>query len=196
MPLELATAPASPCTGRQRASSSRFLLALLAAILCVQSQGTAADTAPPQRSEAVARVVFSLLGYARWPAEPDVLRLCVDGSARYATKLSEGAILASGRSVQARRIELLEAGSTAGCDSVYLGAMTDARRKKVATELSGRPVLVITEEDFECEVGSMFCLNVVDGRVTFRVNLDSVARSGIHIHPGVLQLGRRRGPPS
>jgi len=191
----MATAPASPCTGRRRFSPSRFLLALLAAILCVQSQGTAADTAP-QRSEAVARVVFSLLGYARWPSERDVLRLCIDGSARYAAKLSEGGILATGRSVQTRRIELLDAGMTTGCDSVYLGVMTDVRRKKVATELSGRPVLVITEEDFECEVGSMFCLNVADGRVTFRVNLDSVARSGIHIHPGVLQLGRRRGPPS
>jgi hypothetical protein len=192
----MANAPGSPCTGRQRSSPSRFLLALLAALLCVQSRGAAADTAPPQRAEAVARVVFSLLGYARWPSEPDVLRLCVDRSARYATKLSEGAILASGRPVQTRRIALLQAGSTKDCDSVYLGAMTDARHKKVAMELSGRPVLVITEEDFECEVGSMFCLIVVDGHVAFRVNLDSVARSGIHIHPGVLQLGRRRGPPS
>ena len=62
-------------------------------------------------------------------------------------------------------------------------------------ERRGEPtVLVITEEDFECETGSMFCLNVADNRVTFRVNLDSVARSGIHIHPGVLQLGRRRTP--
>jgi len=103
-------------------------------------------------------------------------------------------LTATGRSVQSRRIDLQDGVSTAGCDSVYLGPMSDARRKKLSTELIGRPVLVITEEDYECEIGSMFCLNVVDGHVSFRVNLDSVARSGIHIHPAVLQLGRRRGP--
>ncbi|WP_301542782.1 YfiR family protein [Cupriavidus basilensis] len=193
MPLQTATAPASPSHGRKHSRLPRLLPALLAAILCAQSQGTTADT-PPPRSEAVARVVFSLLGYARWPSEREVLRLCVDGSARYGAKLAEGGVLATGRSVQSRRIDLQDGVSTAGCDSVYLGPMSDARRKKLSTELIGRPVLVITEEDYECEIGSMFCLNVVDGHVSFRVNLDSVARSGIHIHPAVLQLGRRRGP--
>ncbi|MDF3831707.1 YfiR family protein [Cupriavidus basilensis] len=190
----MATAPGNLCRGSKR-FRPRFLLALFSAILCTLPQGVTADTAQ-QRSDAVVRVVHSLLGYARWPTEPEVLRLCVDGSARYAARLSEGGTLATGRPVQARRIDLQDAGSTAGCDSVYLGAMTDARRKKISTELIGRPVLVITEEDFECEIGSMFCLHVLDGHVSFRVNLDAVARSGIHIHPGVLQLGRRRGPPS
>ncbi|WP_420995596.1 YfiR family protein [Cupriavidus sp. 30B13] len=173
----------------------RILPALCAALLCVQPPGAAADTAQP-RSEAVMRTVYSLLGYARWPVERDVLRLCVDSSARYAGRLADGGTLATGRPVQARRIDVMSAGSMAGCDSVYLAAMTDASRRKVAAELGGRPVLVITEEDFECETGSMFCLSVADSRVSFRVNLDSVARSGIHIHPGVLQLGRRRSPPS
>ncbi|MGO4330230.1 YfiR family protein [Cupriavidus sp. 2TAF22] len=173
----------------------RIVPALFAALLCVQPPGAAADTAQP-RSEAVMRTVYSLLGYARWPVEREVLRLCVDSSARYAGKLSDGGTLASGRPIQSRRIDVMAAGSMTGCDSVYLAAMTDASRKKVAADLGGRPVLVITEEDFECEVGSMFCLSVADNRVSFRVNLDSVARSGIHIHPGVLQLGRRRGAAS
>ncbi|WP_454724819.1 MULTISPECIES: YfiR family protein [Cupriavidus] len=172
----------------------RFLSALFAALLCVPPPGAAADT-PQPRSEAVVRTVYSLLGYARWPVEREVLRLCVDSTARYAGKLADGGTLATGRVVQARRIDVMGAGAMMGCDSVYLAAMTDASRRRVAAELSGRPVLVITEEDFECETGSMFCLNVADNRVTFRVNLDSVARSGIHIHPGVLQLGRRRTPP-
>lgn len=41
-------------------------------------------------------------------------------------------------------------------------------------------------------VGSLFCLRVEDEQVSFEVNLDSVARSGVRIHPSVLQLSRRR----
>ncbi|MNN73616.1 hypothetical protein D3C81_1897490 [compost metagenome] len=74
--------------------------------------------------------------------------------------------------------------------------MTEARRKRLSADLSGRPVLVIAEEDFECEVGSMFCLNIRENQVSFRVNLDTLARSGVHVHPSVLQLGRRKGSPS
>jgi hypothetical protein len=35
-------------------------------------------------------------------------------------------------------------------------------------------------------------LRVSDEQVSFEVNLDSVARSGVRIHPSVLQLSRRR----
>ena len=47
--------------------------------------------------------------------------------------------------------------------------------------------------DSPCTVGSLFCLRVSDQQVAFEVNLDSVARSGVRIHPSVLQLSRRRG---
>jgi len=53
-------------------------------------------------------------------------------------------------------------------------------------------VLSISEADDPCTVGSLFCLRVSDQQVAFDVNLDSVARSGVRIHPSVLQLSRRR----
>lgn len=74
--------------------------------------------------------------------------------------------------------------------------MTEARRKKLLADFVGRPVMVIAEEDFECEGGSMFCLNIRENQVSFRINLDAIARSGIHVHPGVLQLGRRKAQGS
>jgi hypothetical protein len=40
----------------------------------------------------------------------------------------------------------------------------------------------------------MFCLGISDEHVGFKVNLDAVARSGIRVHPNVLQLGKRAGP--
>jgi hypothetical protein len=155
-----------------------------------------APGAQTSRPEAVARVVMSLLSYARWPAERETLRLCVDTGAHYAGKLMEGGTLSSGRLVEARPFDALADALMPECDALYIGAMTDARRKKLAADLVGKPVLVIAEEDFECEVGSMFCLNFRENQVFFRINLDAIARSGIHVHPGVLQLGRRRTPAS
>ncbi|PWK36829.1 uncharacterized protein DUF4154 [Cupriavidus plantarum] len=156
----------------------------------------AAPSAAGSRQDAVARVVMSLLSYARWPAERDTVRLCVDAGTRYGGKLMEGGALTSGRFVETRRIDLMTDAVAPSCDALYVGMVSDARRKRLADDLAGKPVLVIAEEDFECEAGSMFCLNIRDNQVSFRVNLDSIARSGIHVHPGVLQLGRRRAPAS
>ncbi|MFJ4289810.1 YfiR family protein [Cupriavidus sp. NPDC089707] len=167
-------------------------LALLPAVL---PPAVTAQPAP-QRTELVARVVFSLLGYARWPVEGDTVRLCVDNASRYSARLMEGGTLATGRPVQPRQVDVLADALQPGCDALYVGVMNEARRKRLSTALTGRPVLVIAEEDFECEAGSMFCLNIRENQVSFRVNLDTLARSGVHVHPGVLQLGRRKGSPS
>ena len=40
--------------------------------------------------------------------------------------------------------------------------------------------------------GSLFCLRVNDNQAPFEFDLDSVARSDVRMHPGVLQLSRRR----
>ncbi|GJG96310.1 YfiR family protein [Cupriavidus pauculus] len=153
---------------------------------------SAPAAAPVSRPDAVARVVMSLLSYARWPSERETVRLCVDSSARYAGKLMEGGTLSTGRLVEARRADIGSASLASDCDALYLGAINDARRRTLTASLVGKPVLVITEEDFECEGGSMFCLSIREHQVSFRINLDAIARSGIHVHPGVLQLGRRK----
>ncbi|MFS8975653.1 YfiR family protein [Cupriavidus necator] len=199
----MAPAPASPpppadCP-RRSSPLRRCLPALLAATLAVlPAMLPPAVTAQPapQRTDQVARVVFSLLGYARWPVERDTVRLCVDNASSYSARLMDGGTLASGRPVQTRPVDVLADMLHPACDALYVGVMNEARRKRLSAELTGRPVLVITEQDFECEVGSMFCLNIRDNQVSFRVNLDTLGRSGVHVHPGVLQLGRRKGAPS
>jgi hypothetical protein len=65
-------------------------------------------------------------------------------------------------------------------------------RRRLFASLTGHPVLSISEGGDQCTVGSLFCLRVSDDQVSFDVNLDSVARSGVRIHPSVLQLSRRK----
>ncbi|MNY15209.1 hypothetical protein D3C86_1484110 [compost metagenome] len=78
------------------------------------------------------------------------------------------------------------------CNAVYIGKLTSDERSRLFASLTGRPVLSISESDDQCTVGSLFCLRVTDEQVSFEVNLDSVARSGVRIHPSVLQLSRRK----
>ena len=78
------------------------------------------------------------------------------------------------------------------CDAVYIGKLTADERSRLFASLTGHPVLSISEGDDQCTVGSLFCLRVGDEQVSFEVNLDSVARSGVRIHPSVLQLSRRK----
>jgi len=171
--------------------------ALLAGLLCLLSGAVCAQSQTPpgmadQRARAVTQVVLGILSYARWPVEPAQLRLCVVGPTEYTDDLVKGTTQATGRPVTVQRL-LADNPSIAGeCDAVYIGKLTSEERSRLFASLIGRPVLSISESDDQCTVGSLFCLRVADDQVSFEVNLDSVARSGVRIHPSVLQLSRRK----
>ncbi|WP_448106240.1 YfiR family protein [Pseudomonas azerbaijanoccidentalis] len=166
------------------------LLCLLSGAVCAQPQ-TSLGMAD-QRARSVTQVVLGILSYARWPVEPLQLRLCVVGPTEYTDDLVKGTTQATGRPVTVQRL-LADNPAIAGeCDAVYIGKLTSEERSQLFASLTGRPVLSISESDDQCTVGSLFCLRVTDEQVSFEVNLDSVARSGVRIHPSVLQLSRRK----
>lgn len=145
-----------------------------------------------QRAKAVTQVVLGILSYARWPVEPAQLRLCVIGPTEYTDDLVKGTTQATGRPVLVRRLLANHPAIVSECDAVYIGKLTADERSGLFASLIGHPVLSISEADDPCTVGSLFCLRVSDTQVAFEVNLDSVARSGVRIHPSVLQLSRRK----
>lgn len=139
--------------------------------------------------------MLNLIGYSRWPAADNsaekAVQLCVDKAVERVAARLQGQMAANGRMIDTRVIDAMETASVAQCDAVYLRDVADGRRKTLVAELIGKPVLIIVEQDQACEVGSMFCLGFREDHVSFRINLDSIARSGIRVHPGVLRLGRR-----
>ena len=166
------------------------LLFVMSGVVFAQSQAPAGMA--DQRAKSVTQVVLGILSYARWPIEPAQLRLCIVGPTEYTDDLVKGTTLATGRPVTVQRL-LADNPSIAGeCDAVYIGKLTQEERGRLFASLTGRPVLSISESDDQCTVGSLFCLRVSDDQVSFEVNLDSVARSGVRIHPSVLQLSRRK----
>ncbi|MCU1771155.1 YfiR family protein [Pseudomonas sp. 13B_3.2_Bac1] len=166
------------------------LLCLLAGVAVAQPQTPASGA--EQRAQSVTQVVLGILSYARWPVEPAQLRLCIVGPTEYTDDLVKGTTQATGRPVTVRRLLADNPAIVSECDAVYIGKLTTDERSRLFTSLIGHPVLSISEGGDQCTVGSLFCLRVGDEQVSFEVNLDSVARSGVRIHPSVLQLSRRK----
>ena len=166
------------------------LLCLLAPVVVAQDQAT--TTRAEQRAESVTQVVLGILSYARWPVEPAQLQLCIVGPTQYTDDLVKGTTQATGRPVTVQRVLADHPSIATDCNAIYIGRLTHDERTRLFASLIGNPVLSISEGGDQCTVGSLFCLRVADEQVSFEVNLDSVARSGVRIHPSVLQLSRRR----
>ncbi|MGH8383758.1 YfiR family protein [Pseudomonas sp.] len=184
---------AAPTSGRvtsRRRSLMAALPLLFSALASAETKPT--STLAEQRATAVTQVVLGILSYARWPVEPAQLRLCLVGPTEYADDLVKGTAQATGRPVVVRRLLAGDPRIANECDAIYVGGLNPNERSQLFSAISGHPVLSISEADDPCTVGSVFCLRVSDRQVAFEVNLDSVARSGVRIHPSVLQLSRRR----
>ena len=172
--------------------------AVLGLWLMLFAASTPAEHTPAEsatlRASKVAHVVHGILSYARWPQPLQPLRLCVIAPTEYADLLWQNHELESHQPVQAKRLLVDNPNLETDCDAVYLGVVEDSQRLALFKRLVGKPILTISESNQDCSDGSLFCLNISDDHVGFNVNLDAVARSGIRIHPNVLQLGKRTDP--
>lgn len=151
------------------------MLASLLLVLCGVAQADP-DSPALQRGEQVALVVHGILGYARWPQAWESLRLCAIGPTQYADVLLASQAADDQRPVSTRRLLIDEPTLESRCDAVYLGILDPIERQRLLARLTGKPILSISESSDACSDGSLFCM-----------------RSGIRVHPQVLQLGRRGG---
>ena len=146
----------------------------------------------------VAEVVLGILSYARWPdaASRSNKQLCLVGPTEFADTLRDTAISFPGWNPSVQRVSPDYQDIATDCQAIYTGVLLENERAQLSARLEGQPVLTISEQNDSCEVSTLFCLRIEDGRVGFEVNLDSVERSGIRINPNVLRLGSRlQGEP-
>ena len=162
-----------------------------APVQAATQDGVRLGQGPDAYPAAVAQTVRSIAEYSTWPGGQSELSLCIVGPADHAERLTEFAI-SRDRTVRPR--ETSEAGvASAGCDIVYIGRLSLDRQKAVLRSLRGQAVLTISENDPPCRSQAMFCLLFNERSVSFRLNIDAVARSGIRVDPRVLRLGAQPG---
>jgi hypothetical protein len=139
-----------------------------------------------------ADVVWGILNYSRWPGPVRPLQLCsVADSTQTPALLTLPASAPAGRMLAVQQIPA-DAPPPTECDAIFLGGGPAAEAQLLG--LIGRPVLSIGEGASFCSRGGMFCLvpRSGGGAPRIEVNLDTVARSGLRVHPQVLKLSRPR----
>lgn len=138
-------------------------------------------------ASATTRTVAGIIEYTRWPAPAGPLTLCVAGAAQHAHRL-DGLRLADGRTVQRRDVAPLPQ-ALGGCQVVYIGGVQPlAMRQLIAASRAKGGVLTIAEADPVCRSQAMFCMVYEPRSVSFRMNVDAIARSGLRVDPRVLRL--------
>jgi len=172
-----------------------FSLALIFAFMGLTATPLGAQTffaqERQQASLAVMRTVLGILSFVRFPKPTEPLILCVAGEVRFASALTSELRQNNGQSIRVQRYQDSDA-LPVDCNVLYLGKLPIASQQALFERFSGKPALLISEADEECAVGHMFCLIVNERQVNFIVNLDSLARSTVRVHPNVLKLARGR----
>lgn len=170
-----------------------LLVASFASNASAQSNSTGiplADGGDPY-GPAIARMVKSIAEFARWPDEDRALRLCIATPSDHADRIDDFP-LSRQRRVTVRRGSF-DSFAPGSCDAVYFGRYSLEQLRLNVASLGGRPVLTIAENDPACRSKAMFCLLFGADSLNFRMNLDSVARSGIRVDPRVLRLATPEG---
>ena len=80
---------------------------------------------------------------------------------------------------------------TRECDAVFFSNTTASTEQTLINTSLNPSILSFSSNNNECEIGSAFCLSTNKaGNTIFKVNLDSLAQSKIHIDPRVLLLAK------
>jgi hypothetical protein len=174
-----------------------WVSSLLMSLFAIRSHAENAvpDVPPAGQNTAVRQVVSGIISFTHWPVPRPQVRLCIVGSTGFTFDGIGTAPSMSAPAIVARKASAIDPIIGTACDAQYMGRLSDTERAQVDASRAGHPVLTISENDRTCTLGAMFCLSTDNNRVTFDMNLDSVARSGVRVSPKVLELARKRGTP-
>lgn len=157
----------------------------------VSVAATSANTSASALRLTVVDAVLGILAHTRWPQRTAYpLLLCVNERSSSVPELRTlHDSVPAGKLAPVRLVDLADE-LPLDCDAVYLGAGPSA--VEPLAQLIGRPVLSMGEGAEFCSRGGLFCLVQRSSGLRLEVNLDAVARSGLHVHPQVLKIGQPR----
>jgi len=176
---------------RQRLFSLVLVLIWAGFAINVKAQQALSAQERQQASVAVMRTVLGILSFVRWPNPAEPSTLCVTGEVQYFAWFGNELRQSNGKPLRVQRYASIDVLPN-DCSVLYLGQLPEATQKALFARFLGRQVLVMSEAAKECTLGYMFCLTLGKRRVNFVVNLDSLSRSRLRVHPNVLKLSRER----
>lgn len=133
-------------------------------------------------------MTISILSYVKWShPKPN---FCIVDNNNITDELSQAAAL------KQTNLNVINVSSSnivdKKCESIFLSNKDPATEQKIINSLKVPPALSFSTNNSDCEIGSVFCLySSKSGKSLFKVNLDSLAKTKIHIDPRVLLLAQQ-----
>lgn len=158
--------------------SPRLSLALLLCFLAVPTHAISTHN--------IFVTTFSILSYAKWNALSSTPVLCVVDNTNLANQFKTVA-QQSKYNYQVQSITLPNL-SKSSCQAVFFSTFTPRQEQNILNTQLNTATLSFSSNNNECEVGSAFCLYKRKQLTSFKVNLDSLSQSKVHVDPRVLLL--------
>ncbi len=161
---------------------------------------TAVKAVSSSKDEEIKKTVLGIMSYTRWTPPPTPINFCIV-AAKHASALEHLDAMNSANGVSSAndivvtKLDYNVTTLSTQCDVIYFGNVSPADQQKVLAARQNHTILTINEDNTDCEIGSSFCLQTSAAPITFLVNLDSLARSGVRVDPNVLLLGKQRTAP-
>lgn len=177
----------------RRLVKAAYGFALLMLLLVAPLTQGIAETGDAPTNAAVAQTVNGILSYSRWPGgtASRALTLCIIPPVKYAAQLTPDGSAFTGRPLKVLTLPF-DSPLLTQCDALYSGSTTAEQQNDLHQRLEGHAILTIGEQDDACALLNAFCLVITPVHTGFKVNLDTLSRSGVRVNPAVLQLAREK----
>lgn len=138
-------------------------------------------------AQSISETTLSILSYVRWTSEPPTV--CIidnkDATKQLKTLTNQNNYNFNFISIQASQLKKMH------CHAVVFSNTTPNTEQQLINSSLNKNILSFSSNNIECDIGSAFCLYPSKtGGTRFKLNLDSLARSKLHVDPRVLLLAR------
>ncbi len=132
-------------------------------------------------------LTLSILSYSKWPntTRPTI---CVLDNNEAASQFQVN-IRQLAYDYQVQAIATKDFTKT-DCNVVYFSTTTPQQQQNLIQAHPSRSLLSLSTNNPACEIGSIFCLYSRQTFSSFKVNLDALSASKVHIDPRVLLLAK------
>ncbi|WP_052284536.1 YfiR family protein [Kluyvera genomosp. 1] len=159
---------------------------MLSLILVPATAASLTDT-----DKSVRLIVSGIVSYTRWPSISGSPKLCIFATSQYLQALSVTAEESTLPYIPVV-VRTPQEALVARCNGIYFGTESPEKQVELINQFQHQPLLLISERNSECIIGSAFCLITNEPRIRFSVNLDALSRSGVRVNPDVLMLARNK----
>lgn len=133
----------------------------------------------------VSRTTYSILSYAKWSTPAPAI--CVINNPSLTRDFQNNEPQSVNYKISSVKTEDIK---HSACQILVFSTLSPKEEQTLLNTAVDFPALSISTNNAECEIGSTFCLYSRNQNTAFKINLESLTQSKVHIDPRVLLLAK------